>query len=75
MLGVIFAGILSQLMEADLKERIRRFLLIFVVGVGVYVGLSLLAMVMEGESLLPAIPFISTIVAFLPLGVWLLRSS
>ena len=74
MLGIIIAGILSQFMEMDLKERVRRFLLILIIGTSVYVGLSLLAMGTGEEGIVSAIPLVSSIVAFLPVGMWMLRS-
>lgn len=74
MLGIIFAGILGQLTGATLKERMRRFLLAFIIGMVGYIMGSFAAIGVGGEkgrSVLTAMPFACTAVALLPLGFWL----
>ncbi|MCS7286682.1 MAG: glycoside hydrolase family 3 N-terminal domain-containing protein [Anaerolineae bacterium] len=71
-LAILLAGILTQVREARLKEKVRRFLLVVIIGLVGYIACAILAVTVGDETIVSWLPFISAGLAFTVSLFWLL---
>jgi len=66
-MAILLAGAFSQVREAELKERVKRFLLVVITGLAGYIAWSILAIFAGGsfgETIVRWLPLLSASLAF-----------
>lgn len=77
-MAILLAGALSQVREAELRDRVKRFLMVVITGLAGYIAFSILAIFVGGEGgkiLVKGLPFLSAGLAFALSFFWLFSPS